>query len=534
MVQPASPGRAIPGRRVVVIGAGVGGLCAAVRLAHAGCTVTVVEAAAQPGGRMRVVDSMAGPVDAGPTVLTLRGVFDEVFAAAGTRVEDHLRLVPQPVLARHWWPDGATLDLHADHDASAAAINAAFGARAEADFRGFHRLTAQAFAAFAAPVMQAPRIDLTRVAGAALRRPALWPLLVPGMTMARHLALRFREPRLRQLFGRYATYVGGVPQTAPALLALIWQAEAAGVWAVEGGMHRLALALDALARAGGARFRYGVAAARITEHWGQVSGVALDDGTTLAADAVVFNGDPAALRAGLLGAAALAAVPARAVAPRSLSARVWAFAARAGGLDLIHHNVLFTGEPMAEFGPLARGRAPAAASFYVCAQDRGTGGTSPGPERFEVILNAPPLSASGPPPPASEDQRCHDLMLSTTAAFGLGFDPAPPPAAMTGPAAWGRMFPGSQGSIYGLSPAGITAAFRRPVAATRLPGLWLAGGGVHPGAGVPMAARSGLHAAAAILSAPPSASRSGRTAMPGGMSMASPTTESAPSRSSGS
>ena len=71
MVQPASPGRAIPDRRVVVIGAGVGGLCAAVRLAHAGCTVTVVEAAAQPGGRMRVVDSMAGPVDAGPTVLTL-------------------------------------------------------------------------------------------------------------------------------------------------------------------------------------------------------------------------------------------------------------------------------------------------------------------------------------------------------------------------------------------------------------------------------------------------------------------------------
>ncbi|HSF63661.1 MAG TPA: FAD-dependent oxidoreductase, partial [Paracoccaceae bacterium] len=96
------------GTRVVIIGAGIGGLCAAVRLAHAGCAVTVVEAAPTPGGKMRTVPSAAGPVDAGPTVLTLRGVFDQVFAAAGTRLEDHLTLIPQPTLARHWWPDGST------------------------------------------------------------------------------------------------------------------------------------------------------------------------------------------------------------------------------------------------------------------------------------------------------------------------------------------------------------------------------------------------------------------------------------------
>lgn len=529
---PNPTGRENLGRRVAVIGAGMGGLCAAVRLAHAGCAVTVIEAAQGPGGKMRTVGSAAGPVDAGPTVLTLRGVFDEVFASAGTTVEEHLTLVPQPLLARHWWPDGATLDLHADPEASAAAIKAAFGARAEADFRRFHALTAQAFAAFTPPVMEAPRIALPRVAAAALSCPALWPMLMPGMTMARHLALTFREPKLRQLFGRYATYVGGIPRTTPALLSLIWQAEAAGVWVVEGGMHRLAQVLEGLARAGGARFRYGVAATRILDHWGKVSAVALADGSSLAADAVVFNGDPAALRQGLLGPAAREAVPPRAVSPRSLSARVWAFAARAEGRDLAHHNVFFTADPGQEFGPLSRGCAPEAGSFYVCAQDRGLGVAPQGRERFEIILNAPPLPAQGPPPPPSEDLRCHDLMLSTMTAYGLGFDPAPPLSAMTGPGAWAAMFPGSQGSIYGLSPAGMTAAFRRPPAETRLPGLWLAGGGAHPGAGVPMAARSGLHAAAAILSAPPSASRSGRTAMPGGMSMASRTTGGAPSRSS--
>lgn len=532
MGQTGNIGRGNLGRRVVVIGAGVGGLCAAVRLAHAGCAVTVVEAAQGPGGKMRTVASAAGPVDAGPTVLTLRGVFDEVFAAAGTTVEEHLTLVPQPLLARHWWPDGATLDLHADPEANAAAIRAAFGPRAEADFSRFHALTGQAFAAFGPPVMEAPRISLPRVAAAALSRPAVLPMLLPGMTMARHLALTFREPKLRQLFGRFATYVGGTPQTTPALLSLIWQAEAAGVWVVEGGMHRLAQALEGLAQAGGARFRYGVAAARILEHWGQVSGVALNDGSSLAADAVVFNGDPAALRQGFLGPDVRKAIPARAVSPRSLSARVWAFAAKPSGRDLAHHNVFFTADPGREFGPLARGRTPEAASFYVCAQDRGLGVTPRGRERFEIILNAPPLPTNSPPPPPAEDLRCHDLMLSTMTDFGLTFDPAPPLSAMTGPGGWAAMFPGSQGSIYGLSPAGTTAAFRRPPAATALPGLWLAGGGAHPGAGVPMAARSGLHAAAAILSAPPSASRSGRTAMPGGMSMASRMTESEPSRSS--
>jgi 1-hydroxycarotenoid 3,4-desaturase len=140
-------------RRVVVIGAGIGGLCAAVRLAHAGCAVTVVEAMTTPGGKMRCVESAAGPVDAGPTVLTMRGVFDRVFAAAGTRIEDHLRLIPQPILARHWWPDGSTLDLHADAQASAEAIGAWGGAQAEADFRRFDARTRAAFDAFRAPVM---------------------------------------------------------------------------------------------------------------------------------------------------------------------------------------------------------------------------------------------------------------------------------------------------------------------------------------------------------------------------------------------
>lgn len=514
----------------MVIGAGIGGLVAALRLTVAGCAVTVVEAAATPGGKMRTLPSVAGPVDAGPTVLTMRGIFDAALAEAGTALEDHLTLTPLPLLARHWWQDGTGLDLFSDAERSAAAIAAFAGPQAEADFRRFDARTLAAFSAFDAPVMQAAALSPMAIARAAARAPALWPMLLPGMTLQRYLALQFRDARLRQLFGRFTTYVGGCPQYSPAVLSLIWQAEAAGVWAVQGGMHRLARTLADLAEARGARFRYGVAAARITEHWGRVSGVGLADGTSIPGDHVVFNGDPAALTAGLLGPAAQGAVDRRGTAPRSLSARVWSFAARPSGRDLAYHNVFFTADPGAEFGPLARGSAPAAGSFYICAQDRAGGATPDGPERFGIILNAPP----GANPTPEEDGRCHAMMLTTLARHGLRFDPAPDIATMATPAAFARMFPGSQGAIYGLSPHGLTASFRRPGAVTRLPGLWLAGGGVHPGAGVPMAARSGWNAAEAVLAAPASPSRSGRTDTPGGMSMASRTAAPAPSRSSGS
>lgn len=518
--------------KVVVIGAGLGGLAAALRLAYAGCAVTVVERHAGPGGKMRTLPSAAGPVDAGPTVLTMRGVFDALFADVGARLEDHVTLVPERVLARHWWPDGSTLDLFADREESAAAIRAFAGPRAEAEFRAFCRDAARLYTAFDAPMMQAARPDFAQLAGAALRQPRLLPHLMPGATLARALALRFRDPRLRQLFGRYATYVGGTPQSSPAVLALIWEAEARGVWRIDGGMHQLGRALEGLAKARGAVFHYDAHATRIEVQSGRAAAVHLACGTRLAADAVVFNGDPAALHRGMLGEAARGAVPIAAVTPRSLSAQVWAFAACPSRDDLVHHNVFFTADPSAEFGPLRAGNLPDAPTLYVCAQDRGSGAPPPdGPERFEIIMNAP---SNSPGAPVEKEDQCRTLVFETLARFGLRFDPAPQRAALTTPQGFDSLFPGSDGSLYGRSPHGLTAALKRPTARSLLPGLYLSGGGVHPGAGIPMATLSGKHAAEAILTDHALTSTSHRTDTPGGMSTRSRIAERAPSRSSAS
>jgi 1-hydroxycarotenoid 3,4-desaturase len=208
--------------------------------------------------------------------------------------------------------------------------------------------------------------------------------------------------------------------------------------------------------------------------------------------------------------------------PRSLSARVWTFAAQVAdhglGRDaLAYHTLFFADDPAQEFGPLARDRLPAEPTIYVCAQDRAEGRAPPGLERFQFILNAPPLPLGRPQPEASCPQT-HPF--DRLARFGLHMTPRPDAQAVTTPADFAALFPHSQGALYGLSPNGAMATFQRPTVRSKVAGLYLAGGGVHPGAGVPMALMSGGHAATVALRDPISAATSAPTATRGGMSTA--------------
>lgn len=523
------PRKHVSDGRAIVVGAGIGGLAAAVWLRAAGLDVTVLEAHDSPGGKLRAVASDAGPVDAGPTVLTLKPVFDELCEAAGCRLDDALALSQEPLLARHFWPDGSRLDLTDTRVTNAEAIGR-FAGPAERDaFNAFSDSAEALFAMFDAPMMQAPDPALPVLALQVLRNPGRLFDMLPGLTLQGLLERHFSDPRLRQLFGRYATYVGGSPAAAPALLSLIWEAEARGVWQITGGIHKLAELLADRLRKMGAVFRSGCAVARLDIENGDLHGVTLQSGETIAAQTVVFNGDPRALALGKLGPNARRAAPALATRARSHSAHVWSFAATVQGPELAHHNVFFAADPAAEFADLARGEIPQDPSIYICAQDRGTGMPPPsGPERFEIILNAPPLADGRPR--KMEVETCRQQTFSTLERFGLHLSPWPTDSTLTGPAQFEAMFPGSAGSLYGQSPHGMTSALTRPRARTPIRGLYLAGGGTHPGPGLPMAALSGRHAAQTVLADLGSTFMSARTAMPGGISTGSATTEAAPSR----
>ncbi|MEM6372213.1 MAG: 1-hydroxycarotenoid 3,4-desaturase CrtD [Pseudomonadota bacterium] len=501
----------------VIIGAGIAGLACAARLRAAGYAVTLLERHDVVGGKIRTLPSQAGPIDAGPTVLTMRHVFDDLFASLDARLDDHITLIRQDTLARHFWPDGSTLDLYADQNRSVEAIHAFAGLRAARQFERFCTRTRKLFDAFDVPMMQAPEPHIGALAAHVMKRPALIPAMAPLSTLHRLLRSSFDDPRLRQLFGRYATYVGGSPTHAPALLSLIWQAEAAGVWVVKGGMHRLTRALSTLLEHNGVEIRTAAHVDHIDVHQNRARCVHLENGTSLPCDVVIHAGDPRALATGMLGHATAHIAPKTRSAARSFSARVLSFTATPRGPDLAHHNVFFADDALSEFEDLMAGRVPENPSFYVCALDRGQHLKPPKTERFEIITNAPPTQQS------TDDEDLQPWLHQITqqmAQTGLSFSPTPDTQTVTTPQAFARMFPGSLGALYGQTPHGLTAALNRPTARTAIPNLYLAGGGTHPGAGVPMATLSARHAVEAILSDQTSTSMSSQTAMHGGMSTA--------------
>jgi 1-hydroxycarotenoid 3,4-desaturase len=486
---------------VIIVGAGVGGLTAAVDLAARGVPVIIVEKEAAVGGKMRQLSPRGRPIDAGPTVFTLRAIFDELFDHAGTSTEAELRLTKLEVLARHAWDgDPARLDLFADIQRSADAIGI-FGGAAEAKgFTAFAAESERIFATLYDSFMRAQRpspLGLAMNVGL-LNLPALLATK-PFSTLWASLGAHFRDVRLRQLFGRYATYCGSNPFAAPGTLMLIAHAELIGVWVLDGGMHALARALAGLAERKGAAVRTGAGVSEVLTAGGRATGVRLASGEEIAGSAIIWNGDVSALGAGLAGAGVQGAAEATPPARRSLSAITWCFDTQTDGFTLTRHNVFFSRDYPAEFTDIGQARRPPRApTVYVCAQDRGDDGVNDGPDRLLCLVNAP---ADGDSAPLS------DAVLAETAerSFALmercGFhiDRSGGDGIMTTPAGFERLFPASGGALYGPATHGAFASFQRSGARTRVPGLYLAGGTAHPSAGVPMAAISGRLAAAAVM-----------------------------------
>jgi 1-hydroxycarotenoid 3,4-desaturase len=511
----------VTSHHVIVVGAGFGGLSAAIDLAAAGVHVTVVERAARAGGKAASVVVAGRAVDTGPTVCTMRWVFDELFAAASRAVGDYVRFEPVGVLARHAWPDGARLDLFADVERSSAAIAAEFGAAEAVAYRRFAAHTEALFATIERPFLRAQRPDLMTAMrevsvlglGALVRLDAL-------RTMARSLERTFQTPHLRQLFGRYATYCGSSPYEAPATLNLIAHVERLGVQRVEGGISALAAALERLARELGVELVFGAEVDQVLVAGGEARGVRMRDGARLLADAVVFNGDVASLPALLDGPDAARAVRATLPEERSLSAVTWALAAHASGFPLAHHNVFFSSDPAGEFRVLADARGvPDGPTAYVCAQARGDDAAAAGGEDEPclVVVNAPPTGGDAHAWNDEVIERWERATFSTLKRCGLTLTPRA--ALVTTPADFERRFPATGGALYGPRATGAFSPLVRQPASSRVSRLYVAGGSVHPGPGVPMAAISGRLAASRVREGLASMPRSRPAATSGTMSM---------------
>jgi len=513
---------------VAIVGAGIGGLSAAALLAAQGCRVTVVEKEAHSGGKARRLPVDGVQIDAGPTVFTLRDVFDTIFRACGSELDDHVRVRPAETLARHAWNADERLDLFADPARSEEAIGDFAGADAAHGYRGFRAEAAHIYGLLDKTLLRQGkvfwppqfmlRLGLSRLGEMSAIRPyeKMWNVL----------GEHFADPRLRQLYGRYATYCGSSPYDAPATLMLIAHVEAQGVWLIDGGLSALGTALQNLGEAQGASYRFGHAVSRIEIDKGRTSGITLDSGEHIPADRVIVNADPAALAAGALGPDVRRAGGRLKPNARSLSAMVWLANAKTSGFPLKRHNVFFSPDYGQEFADIGAGRPPADPTTYICAQDReAVSGSEPaGRERLQIIVNAPANGDTHDYSPKERDQ-CTEAMMHSLRRCGLELEDPLPHHLLT-PNEFAKFLPSTGGAIYGRASHGWAASFLRQGTRTRIPGLYCAGGSTHPGAGVPMAALSGQLAASTIMQDLASTRRFHRAATPGGISMRSATTES--------
>jgi 1-hydroxycarotenoid 3,4-desaturase len=544
---------------VVIIGAGVGGLSLAARLASRGMSVVLLEKEPEVGGKLRVMrvplDGQGRPgdahlgwhlepsvephgephaephaeIDAGPTVLTMRWVFDELFRECGASLDDHLSLTPLELIARHRFRDGEVLDLFSDRRRSAAAVARMAGEREASAFLRFCDHCDAIYDAVEEPFLRSALPGATDLLGmdGLLRLRAL-ARIDATRTLWRAVSSFFSDERLRVLFGRYATYAGSSPFKAPGTLNVIASVEQRGAWVVAGGMSALGKALRGLCERAGARVVTGARVAKITVERGRASGVTLSTGEHIAASAVVTNGDVAALGALVGPCDRSAKLHSLARHERSLSALVLTTLADTSGFPLAHHNVFFSSDYRAEFTDLfERGALPSDPTIYVCAQDRGPlGGEIKGPERLLVLVNAP---ARGDAPgflPPGEASSWISKVLVLLQQQGLHIRPRS--VVLQSPRDFERLSPGTGGALYGPASHGMMSAFARPACRTPLPGLYAVGGSAHPGAGLPMVALSARIAEAMLCRDLAATFPSPTPATRGGTSMASATAAATP------
>ena len=480
--------------RTVIVGAGSAGLSAAIRLASSGREVVLLERGERAGGKMRSCSRADFDIDAGPTVMTMPWVFEELLAPLGHTLSGLLEMRPLETLARHFWDDGSQLDLHADRARTDSALRAFAGEAAVRQYDCFARSSAGIYRLLEGRFLAEQQAGL---AGLLRRTPAVeWPALArlkPFTSLWRAMGSAFTDPRLRQLFSRYSTYCGSSPMCAPATLMLIAHVESLGVFRIRGGMRALAAALARCAADAGTRILYGREVVEIESHQGRVTGVRTATNERFAADSVIVNGDTNALASGLFGHPASASISPTSPGRRSLSAVTFAGLLPGPQPALSYHNVFFSSDYPAEFRQLAHGRLPDEPTIYVCAPDSGTDRA----QRLFLLVNAP----------ADGDRSAYDrktiglvtdCVARRLAACGLDIMGARE-FEVTTPADYHGRYPATGGALYGPAMHGWRAAFLRPPSRTRMPGLYVAGGSVHPGSGVPMAARSGMLAADAVI-----------------------------------
>jgi phytoene desaturase len=488
-----------PTDHVVVVGAGLGGLSCALRLAGAGRRVTVLEREAVPGGRAGRLSVGGYHFDTGPTVLTMPDLIADALDCVGESLPDWLDLRPVTPLYRASYPDGSTLDVHADPDEMAEEIEAVCGRR-EADgylrFVDFvSRLYRLEMADFIDRNLDSP-VDLLRVN--LLRLVGLGGLRRLAPKVARYL----KDPRTQRVFSFQAMYAGLSPHDALAIYAVIsYMDSVAGVFHPVGGMHAVPVALAGAAQRHGVEIRYSTTVTRVETSGGRATAVLTADGERIPADVVVLNPDlPVAYRELLPG------TPPRRV--RSLDYSPSCFLLHAGSTAayrrIVHHNIHFGRSWQGVFRELIRERSLMSDPSFLVSNPTYSDPSLAPPGRQGYYVLFPTPNAEAPIDWSVIRPRYRDEVVARLEAAGyVGFGDAIEVEHTVTPADWEAMGLAAGAPFASAHTFAQTGPFRPGNLARGVENVVFTGSGTQPGVGVPMVLVSGRLAAERITGPDP-------------------------------
>ncbi len=502
---------------IIVVGGGLAGLSAACETAsilQGRARVTLLERNHHVGGKMNVLKDQGFSFDMGPTILTLPQVLCGIIRRAGRRVEDYIDLVRLDPQWRCFYEDGVALDLRDDPEAFIADLDRQFpGAGAGKGYAAFlayaRKMIGLSEQVFFYKDIEGVR-DMMRVTP--MRDPRLLGAVL-GMRMHSTVGATahgmIREPHVRQLAEHFLQYVGSSPFLAPAILSLIAAAQSDyGCWYAKGGTRMVARALERLAGELGVQVRTGCGVARITEEGGRATGVVLESGEALTASAVISNCDVQRTLSGLVGSPA---------AKKRRAKIAGTYTPACSGLvlylglskqydHLAHHNFIFSRDSQQEFDDIyAKGIPARDPSIYLCVPSRSEPTQAPpGGEALYALIHTPFLREGQRwEGPGGLLEQYRPVVINKLKTCGSAAMPDLERHIVCEhtltPGGIERLYNAEGGAIYGLASHGRLAGGFKPRNRSRvLKGLYLAGGSVNPGPGVPMVLMSGVTAARSL------------------------------------
>ena len=496
-------GKDVIAKDVIVIGAGMGGMATAARLAKKGYRVRVFEAGDRHGGKCRTEWINGYAFDSGPSLLTLPAVYRDLFQRTGDVLGRVVELKSVDPSFDYRFHDGKKVTFaNLSRKKTLDSITSSLGAEAATEWDSIMQRAESMWDVSRGPFIES---ELTSMRSLLKRRSLIrdMRIIAPWRSIR---GLKIKSPHLQKILDRYATYSGSDPRTAPAVLSSIaFVEEAFGAWHITGGIGKLADALYQRCLDRGVTFEFNTPVTQINHKKGAVSGVLLGDGRTINATTIVANSDTGLIYSKLIKN------PPRAV--RRANRKIQRMEPSLAGFSLLlglkpsidtpleHHTILFPENYDDEFDAIFNKKVPVEEpTIYICAPHDPTMVSKAGHEAWFVLVNAPRHGAdSFDWSDRTFAQKYAQKIIDLIESRGIAVRERLELLEIRTPADLEKSVMAPGGSIYGTSSNGARSAFNRAKNRSPLKGLFCVGGSAHHGGGLPLVGLSAEIVAQAII-----------------------------------